>query len=286
MGQSPEQRTAEFYAQTYDAWVPDWPGELEFYRDLAVEVVSRGGAVLEIACGTGRVAARLAQDGVPIVGLDRSPEMLEVARQKSLGLANIRWVLADMRSFDLSETFSLIIIPGHSFQHLNTPHDQVACLECIKRHLRQDGRLVLHLDHQDFAWLGGLLGESGGRFEPAGEFQHPQTGRPIRAFRAWSYEPATQTAVSQARWEEIGADGQVVDRWQSGPVRLHCLFRFEMEHLLARVGVEVDALYGDFTRGPLQDTSREMIWVARIARRPTEARVSLDRNELSALPRH
>jgi SAM-dependent methyltransferase len=250
---------AEFYARTYDASVPDWPGELVFYRELAA---AARGAVLEIACGTGRVAARLAQEGVPVVGLDRSPEMLQVATEKTSGLGNARWVEGDMRSFELGDVFGLVIVPGHSFQHLNTSEDQLACLKCIARHLRADGLLVVHLDHQDFTWLGGLLGERGGRFEPAGEFRHPVTGRKIRAFRAWSYEPATQTAVSQAMWEELGDDGQVVERLRSDPVRLHCVFRFEMEHLLARAGFEIDAIYGDFARGPLLDASSEMIWVA------------------------
>ena len=263
MSQSTANRTAEFYAQTYDAWVPDWPGELDFYRELAAAAMRDGAGVLEIACGTGRIAARLAQEGVAIVGMDRSPEMLEVAREKTRGLTNIRWVEADMRSFELNGRFGLVIIPGHSFQYLNTPDDQVACLECIKRHLRPDGVLVIHLDHQDVAWLGGLRGEKGGRLEPADQFQNPKTGRQVRGFRAWSYEPAGQTATSRALWEELGADGQVVERWESAPVRLHCVFRYEMEHLLARVGFAVDAVYGDFYRGPLMDASSDMIWVAR-----------------------
>jgi len=36
-----------------------------------------------------------------------------------------------------------------------------------------------------------------------------------------------------------------------------------MEHLLARTGFEVEALYGDFSRQELQDISSEMIWMAR-----------------------
>jgi SAM-dependent methyltransferase len=266
MSQSLQERTAEFYAQTYDACVSDWPGELGFYREMAAEANRKGAAVLEIACGTGRIAIRLAQDGVTVVGMDLSPWMLEVARQKSQKLGDIRWVQGDMRSFELGETFALVTIPGHSFQHLNTMRDQVACLECIKRHLRPDGLLVVHLDHQDFAWLGGLLGEKGGQFEPAGEFRRPNTGRQIRTFRAWSYEPASQTAISRTAWEEIGADGQIVERLEANPVRLHCVFRFEMEHLLARVGLAVVALYGDFFRGPLRDTSTEMVWIAQDVR--------------------
>jgi hypothetical protein len=57
----------------------------------------------------------------------------------------------------------------------------------------------------------------------------------------------------------------VANSWQTAPARLHCVFRFEMEHLLARVGLAVDAVYGDFSRHPLENKSSDMIWVARAA---------------------
>ncbi len=159
MSQSTGERDAGFDAQTYDESVPDWPGELNFYHAMAAQVKARGGSLREIACGTGRIAIRLAQGGVNVVGLDLSARMLDVARQKSIGVENIRWVLGDMRSFGLGQEFELVIIPGHAFQNLNTPQDQVACLERIKRHLSPTGTLVVHLDHQDFTWLGDLLRE-------------------------------------------------------------------------------------------------------------------------------
>ena len=254
---------SQFYAQTYDESVPDWPGEIDFYRELAAKVKSSGGSLLEVACGTGRVAIRLAQGGVKVVGLDISPAMLAVARQKSAGLENLHWVQADMRSFELGERFELAIIPGHAFQNLNTPQDQVACLECIQRHLTSGGTLVVHLDHQDISWLGDLVSGKGGVFEATEQFRHPQTGRPIRTSRAWSYEPATQTAICQTVWEEIDENGQVVERWQTDAVRLHCVFRFEMEHLLGRTGYAVEAVWGDFFRNKLEDRSQNMVWVAR-----------------------
>jgi SAM-dependent methyltransferase len=263
MSQFAGKREVEFYALTYDDSVPDWPGEIDFYREMAAGVKSNGGTVLEIACGTGRAAIRLAQDGVKVVGLDLSPEMLAVAKQKSVKLQTMRWVEGDMRSFELGEAFGLVLIPGHAFQNLNTPQDQVACLECIKRHLAPGGVLVVHLDHQDIGWLGELCGEKGGLFEPAEQFRHPNTGRQIRTLRAWSYEPSAQTAIVRTVWEEMGVDGQVINRWETSPIRLHCVFRFEMEHLLARVGFEVEAVYGDFFRQDLRDESAEMIWVAR-----------------------
>jgi ubiquinone/menaquinone biosynthesis C-methylase UbiE len=79
-------------AQLYDASIQDWPGEIEFYQELATESESNGGAVLELACGTGRVAIRLAQGGARVVGIDLSAAMLDLAREKSNGIPNVRWV--------------------------------------------------------------------------------------------------------------------------------------------------------------------------------------------------
>jgi len=256
------ERVRRFYAETYDTVVVDWPGEIDFYRDLAGRTAAAGHRVLEIACGTGRVAVQLAQDGVDVVGLDLSPDMLSVARLKSVGMSNLRWVRADMRSFDLGESFGLAIIPGHSFQNIPTANDQLATLASIRRHLIPGGTLVVHLDHLSIDWLGELTRERGGVFEPAESFRHPTTGQQIRTKRAWSYEPVTQTAVSEVVWEAVETSGDVVERWESGPLRFHCVFPFEMEHLLGRSGYEIRSAYGDFCAGELRRESSEMIWVA------------------------
>jgi ubiquinone/menaquinone biosynthesis C-methylase UbiE len=259
-------RAREFYAETYDTVVSDWPGELDFYRSFAIEAGEKDRSILELACGTGRVAIRLAKERIRVVGLDISAPMLDVAREKSQGISNIELVEGDMRSFNLGEKFGLILIPGHAFQNLVEVEDQVLCLQSIAEHLHEDGTLIIHLDHQNMSWLGGLVDEKGGIFEEAEAFIHPRTGHKIQTHRAWSYEPSTQTAIVQTLWEELDKEGNVSDRWESGLIRLHCVFRFEMEHLLALTGYEVEALYGNFFRELLTDQSEEMIWVARRAK--------------------
>jgi SAM-dependent methyltransferase len=265
MNQSQDERGAQFYAETYDESVPDWPNEIDFYQEMAVNAKHAGGSVLELACGTGRVAIRLARCGASVIGLDLSQDMLEVARRKSVDLDNIRWVQGNMRSFQLDECFGLVIITGDAFQHINTPEDQLSCLECIKRQLMPGGQLVVHLNHLDFRWLGELLGRKDHPFEVEGKFTRAATGREIQSYRAWSYEPSTQTAIVHARWEEMDTTGHVMDFWQTAPARIHCVFRFEMEHVLARADFTVDALYGDFSRHPLADNSSDMIYVAHVA---------------------
>ena len=256
MTQPPEQLAAELY----DISVPDWKGEMDFYRELARQTKSPGQSILEVACGTGRVSIRLAEESIRIVGTDLDPAMLEVARRKS---TKIRWVEGDMRTLDLGETFGMIIVPGHSFQFMLTPEDQVKALETFRRHLEPGGILVIHLDHQSLDWLGDLLGELGGKFEQGKDVIHPRTGYIIRKSNAWTYEPSTQTATVITRWEEISKENSVIQTGERKPLALHCVFRFEMEHLLARTGFQIQALYGDFLKNDLNDRSSEMIWVAR-----------------------
>jgi len=253
MPQTPEQLAAELY----DVSVPDWAGEIDFYRELARK--AREQSVLEVACGTGRVAIRLAQQGMKVVGVDVDEEMLKVARSKS---AAVRWIQGDMRTLDLGETFGLIIVPGHSFQFMLTPGDQVRALETFQRHLVRGGALVVHLDHQSVEWLGELRSRLGGVFEASEDVTHLRTGHTIRRAHAWTYEPSTQTATVISKWEEVSEDGSVLQIWERKPMRLHCIFRFEMEHLLARTGFEIQAVYGDFFKNELKDNSSDMIWVA------------------------
>lgn len=257
----------QFYAETYDVCMTDWSGEIDFYREVvSEEVKSKGGIVLDVACGTGRIGLRLAKEGTFVIGLDRSPEMLAIARQKSISMDCISWVEADMRAFELGKLFDLVVIPSHSFQNLNTADDQVACIECIWRHLKPGGLLAVHLDHmndESMKWLGEISGEEKGVFEDNEPFQHPHTGLLIRTTSAWSYQPASQTATKQTIWEEIDTNGKPRRRWESGEVHLHCVFPFEMEHSLKRAGFEVEHVYGDFDKQELQDESPHMIWLAR-----------------------
>jgi SAM-dependent methyltransferase len=250
-------------AKLYHHSLPDWAGESDFYRELAQETKALG-PVLEVACGTGRIAIDLARQGLQVTGFDLSNEMLEVARRMSAGMQNLRWERADMRSFDLGAHYGLVLIPGHAFQFMLTPTDQLACLACIKRHLLPGGRLVIHVDHQDMGWLWDLYKVDGSKFERVREVPHPESGTPLVVSQAWAYEPATQTASASTVWEERDTHGNVLQRWERGPVALHCIFRFEMGHLLSRAGFSIRALYGNFERAPLQDDSSEMIWIAEL----------------------
>ena len=254
----------ELNSQLYDVVVPDWIGEVDFYRELiAHSPLAKTHGVLEIACGTGRITLRFAKDGINITGLDISTEMLDVAQKKSIGIPNVNWALDDMRTFELETKFGWVIMPGHSFQFMTTPDDQVKCLEQIEKHLVTDGFAVIHVDNQNISWLADLIGKRESAHEIGGILKHPVTGEKFRQSCLWSYEPSTQTATCQNDWDQIDESGSVVETWKREPMRFHCLFRSEMEHLLRRVGFSIEAVYGDFFKSNLTYESPQMIWIAK-----------------------
>ena len=253
----------ELYAQLYDVRVPDWDGEINFYKELIGCSPLKAQGVLEIACGTGRIALQLAKDGIEITGLDISSEMLKIAREKSIGLSNTNWVLGDLMDFEIGKKFGFVISPGHSFQFMTTPDEQVMCLEQIKRHLVPDGLAVIHIDFQDFNWLAGLLAQKEPVFEKSNILIHPTTNEKFRPYFAWEFESSTQTATVTAIYEQVNENGDVIQVWKMQPARLHCIFPFEMEHMLKRAGFSIEAVYGDFFKNKLSRDSDQMIWLVK-----------------------
>ena len=254
-------------AVRYDAAVPLQAGEVEFYLELAREAEARGLRSLEPACGTGRIAVPLAREGVRIVGLDLSTDMLARARIHSEGLDNAEWREGDMRDFDLGEEFGLAYIAVGSFQLLLSVEDQMSCLRSIHRHLAPGGRLAFEVENPDLASIAEWITSKRGAVvrTPARDYQHPDTGLHVRAWATVEYRTSLQRRTGTLIVDELDGGGRVVNRVYDQPLELRYFHRYEMEHMLARCGFEVEALYGDTLKNPYTSRSPDFIWVAKKA---------------------
>lgn len=256
----------EEVAHRYDAAVPVGEGEIDFYLQYAREAQARGEPALELACGTGRIAIPIAHEGISLTGLDTSAPMLEIARQKTSGAENPRWIEGDMSTFDLGERFGLITIPAGSFHLLPDTEDQIASLRSIERHLTPDGRLAMDLINPNIPGLGETLTSRAGVLTRRAdrEFRDPATGLMAHTWESQEYHPSTQELVVNTVVDETDDSEKVVSR-RYAQMTLRLLFRFEVEHLLARCGLALEAIYGDFRHAPYRGTSSQMLVVARRA---------------------
>jgi SAM-dependent methyltransferase len=116
----------------------DVHGEANFVAALGVS------SVLDAGCGTGRVTIELARRGCAVVGLDRDPEFIRLARQKA---PQITWLEADLATFSLrtptqaQRYFEAIVLAGNVMIFLD-PGSEAAVIENLARHLAPGGFLV------------------------------------------------------------------------------------------------------------------------------------------------
>jgi 2-polyprenyl-3-methyl-5-hydroxy-6-metoxy-1,4-benzoquinol methylase len=115
-----------------------WDADDDFYLALTQQV---GGPVLDVACGTGRLARAIAQAGPPVTGMDIMSAMLERARALAQQLP-IAWVQEDCRTFNLAQQFRCVLMTGHAFQNLLTDADQHAFLAHAADHIVVGGTLA------------------------------------------------------------------------------------------------------------------------------------------------
>jgi SAM-dependent methyltransferase len=230
------------FAEIYDEWAEHMTEDLQFYVDLAREA---DGPIVELAVGNGRVAIPVAREtGRKVIGIDLSPAMLTQARDRAEA-AGVELELrkGDMRELELDEPAGLIYSPFRSLLHMPTWSDRRRVFERVAAALQPGGR---------FAWNAFI-------FDPL-----------IAARLSGKVRPHAENSRIWERVEYVPADSRIdITAWVGEPgkgerkLSLWWVSRSEWEGLIEVAGLEVEALYGDFDRRPLDDETREFIWVAR-----------------------
>ena len=257
--------SSSLFVRAYDAFhhqpPPPIVGDVGFYQTLASEAVS---PVLELACGTGRIAVALAERGIEITGVDISEGMLAGARCKRDALpADARQRLAllagDMCALELNRQFGLVFVAFRSFQHLLTIDLQREALAAIRRHLMPGGRLALHLfDPRLDLLIEGIrkLPRLTG-VDPV--TQRRYTGEVLRA----QFDHLSQVRRDLWQYMEFSPTGVMVEQ-AAREMALRWTYRWELHHLLTLSGFVLEAEYSDFAGSP-PAYGKELIVVARIS---------------------
>jgi SAM-dependent methyltransferase len=198
--------------------------------------------VLEIGVGSGRVAVPTALAGIPVVGVDTSEAMLDLARRRAAphGL-DLTLVLADMRDLPDLGTFPLVTVPFRAFLHLRDDGERLAVLRSLHDRLEPGGTLafdVFHPDRLDIA-------------ETHGRWLEREPGIEERAL--WDEDDRRLDLAVRAG--DVCAE---MELWWTEPDGWRAL--------LEAAGFEDVRAFGWFDRRPLAPDATDSVWTAR---RPT-----------------
>src|SRR5437773_8710481 len=241
-------------AALYDLGIAPLEGgpDVEWFSALARRT---GGPILELGCGTGRIAVPIAQERHHVVGLDRSAAMLERAERRARRAdVEVRWVEGDMRAFSFNEAFALVFVALNSFLMLD-PNDRWSCLARVREHLAPRGRVAIDVFQPDPEVVVGLDGGLVDEWERV----DPESGRAVRKF---SSSRANVDGVTQRIWYDEIDDHGAVQRI-GGTTTLHYLYRREAELLFSEAGVVIETLHGDYDGNPADAQSRKLLVVAK-----------------------
>jgi SAM-dependent methyltransferase len=228
--------------------------DLSFWRRMTGAVE---GQVLELGCGTGRVTMPLAHEGVRVVGVDRSGEMLARARRRvGRQRRGVRpgLVRADIRALPFpDDTFPMVMAPYGILQSLLSERDLKATLKEVARVVEHDGMFVLELVADLPAW-----GEYSKRVSLNG--RRTPGGSQITLIESVRQDaPKGLTIFDQ---EFIERRGRAVRR-RAFALTFRTLSVPQMSRRLLAAGFALEALLGDYDGGPWHRQADAWIIIAR-----------------------
>jgi SAM-dependent methyltransferase len=243
-----------------DAGLYDWTyrrrrDDVRFYRTLADE---RGGPVLDLGCGTGRLLVPLLRDGHVVAGIDGAPAMLARAQARIARLAaparhRALLVRGDFRALPFVRRFAFAVAAFHGFQHLYSDEDLVAGFRSAAATLLPGGWFAFDAFAPSARFLARAVPGARRRRWGRTRFRHPVTGRPT--VYTESYRLQGKLLASTFHYQSLDARGRPEGRERRAVLRHRLLAPGEVRALLARAGLTLIATWGGFDGRPLPDPS-------------------------------
>jgi SAM-dependent methyltransferase len=242
----------EEIAHYYDAENADLVEDLAAYTLLAERF---GGPVLDVGCGTARVALHLADQDFAVTGIESSTAMLEHARAKPR-IERVKLIEGSAVDVQAGEAFGLAVLAFSTFQHFHAQDEQLRVLANIARHLRPGGGIVLDLSNPVHFFRTddnpALIHER--------TFTDPVSNQPVMQQSIVRADRAAQILNITWIYDRIEADGSITRTTCDMPLR--CYTAPEIRLLLERTGFSPVEFYGTFEFDPFDEHSPRLFVVA------------------------
>jgi len=223
----------ELNAEDYDL-LHD-PGTTDEAVTLLAELIGKA-RTLELAIGTGRVALPLAKRGVPIEGMDASPDMVAKLKEKPGG-DEIPVTIADMADFSLEGRFDFAYLIFNTLYNLTSQEEQVNCFECVSKCLNKGGAFLVEAFVPDLKRL-----VDGYHVRPR------HVGFDTAVIELSVHDPVTQVINYQnIRMSEDGV--------RMIPLPMRYAWPSEIDLMARLAGLELDHRWGGWDRAPFTSNS-------------------------------
>lgn len=232
----------EKYAKTYKSYTAD----LVF---IAAHLGDSPQTIIELACGTGRLAIPLAKQGHTVYGVDIDAGMLEYARNEAISEGvRIHLDVQDVTQLKLAVQSGFIFMTGNSFQHFLTNASQDALFNAVKKHLKPKGEFIFDTRNPILHELAII-----DNFEETIDVN----GELINVTSKEEYNHGTQildcTSIHHSPTNEY-----------KDSIKLRYTFPLEMKRLLEQHGFELLNLYGSWEKEKFYANSVSMIIHAKL----------------------
>ena len=216
------------------------------FRSYEARIGEPAKRVLDLGCGTGLFALRLARLGHHVMGLDPAPAMIAWARTQDAA-RHVDWVVGQVSDLPVDARFDVVVMTGHAFQCLTTLSAVIETMKDVRSRLAAGGRFMFESRNpRRLAWE---------QWTPeALAIVHDAAGAEVRVF-------PEVTLVSGAtvtfRTHFVFPDAEHISETQ-----LLFLSRAEIERCLTDAGFEQVAICGDWDGFTMTDESPEIIVIA------------------------
>lgn len=241
------------FAKFYDGLMKDadYERRCEYLLQLLKRHNHEAGITLDLACGTGSLTRLFAEKGIDVYGVDSSEDMLSEAMQRAYekGL-NILYLKQKMQSLDLYGTINTCICTLDSINHLTDIDDVKKTFDRVGLFMDDDGLFV---------------------FDVNTLYKH----RKILCDNTFVFENDEVFCVWQNSLEENDSVNITLDFFEEEDgVYYRSAENFseraysdsQIRELLSNAGFSVEAVYGDLSFDPPEETEQRVIYVARMVK--------------------
>lgn len=219
--------------------------DLKFWKDIISQY--KPNSVLEIGCGTGRVAKEILSNIHEYSGIDLSEEFLNYFRKTSI-VADLNLMVGDACDYNFNKTYDCIILPANFISHIQDDSKLEQLFANIKMHLSQDGKIIVDYYNPQIRFLDMQIKD---------QYCYSFTldNSDIKVFETHYYDNLKQ--INNITRSYIVND--LIIKTIQLPMRIY--FKQEVEYIIKKANLKICDVYGNYNFEPISEYCDKLIYV-------------------------